>query len=255
MVTPATLFDLTGKVALVTGARRGLGRAMALALAGAGADIIGLGPHEMPETADAVSGLGRRFRLVRADLGAANDFTALAVEAAAAFGHIDILVNNSGIIRRHGILDHPEADWDAVMAIDLKAVFLLSQAVARLMAAGGIEGRVINIASVLSFQGGVRVAAYAAAKHAMAGLTQAMANELAPMKITVNAIAPGYMATDNTEALRADPDRTQAILSRIPAGRWGEADDLATAALFLASPASSYVTGTVVSVDGGWLAR
>jgi 2-deoxy-D-gluconate 3-dehydrogenase len=255
VATPADLFDLTGKVALVTGARRGLGRAIALAFAGAGADIVGLGPREMPETAAAVTATGRRFAAISADLGEANDHTALAAQAAERFGRIDILVNNSGIIRRHALLDYPEADWDAVMAINLKSVFLLSQAVARLMAAAKQGGRIIHVGSILAFQGGVRVPAYAAAKHAVVGLTRAMANELAPMGITVNAIAPGYMATDNTEALRADPDRARAILDRIPAGRWGESADLATAALFLASPASSYVTGTVVTVDGGWLAR
>jgi 2-deoxy-D-gluconate 3-dehydrogenase len=255
MTTPAALFDLGGKVALVTGARRGLGRAIAVALAGAGADIVGLGPNEMAETSGMVRAMGRRFAYVRADLSTQNDFVSLAAEAKAHFGRLDILVNNSGIIRRHDFLDHPETDWDELMAVDVKSVFLLSQSVARLMAAGKIEGRIINIASVLSFQGGVRVTGYAAAKHAVAGLTLAMANDLAPMKITVNAIAPGYMATDNTEALRNDPQRVRSILDRIPAGRLGEAGDLATAALFLASPASSYVTGTVIPVDGGWLAR
>ena len=255
LVTPAELFDLTGKTALVTGARRGLGQVIALALAGAGADILGLGPHEMPETAAAVAMIGRRFDTIIADLGAANDHAALAAKAAGRSGRIDILVNNSGIIGRYDLLDYPEADWDAVMTIDLKSVFLLSQAVARSMAAGGIAGRIINVASVLSFQGGLRVPAYAAAKHGVVGLTRAMANELASMRITVNAIAPGYMVTDNTEALRADPARTRTILERIPAGRWGEPADLATATLFLASPASSYVTGIVVPVDGGWLAR
>jgi 2-deoxy-D-gluconate 3-dehydrogenase len=255
MSDPAALFDLTGKVALVTGARRGLGRAMAIAFASAGADIVGLGPRAMPETAAAVVATGRRFATVSADLGVANDHDALAAEAAAHFGRIDVLVNNSGIIRRHDLLDYPEADWDAIMAVDLKSVFLLSQSVARRMAAAGNGGRIINIASVLSFQGGVRVPAYTAAKHAVVGLTRAMATELAPMGITVNAIAPGYMATDNTEALRDDPERARVILDRIPAGRWGTPEDLATAALFLAAPASSYVTGTVVAVDGGWLAR
>ena len=255
MSDPATLFDLTGKVAVVTGARRGLGRAMAIAFAAAGADIVGLGPRAMPETAAAVVATGRRFATVSADLGGPNDHDALAAEAAARFGRIDVLVNNSGIIRRHDLLDYPEADWDAIMAVDLKSVFLLSQAVARCMVTAGNGGRIINIASVLSFQGGVRVPAYTAAKHAVVGLTRAMATELAPMGITVNAIAPGYMATDNTEALRDDPERARVILDRIPAGRWGTPEDLATAALFLAAPASSYVTGTVVAVDGGWLAR
>jgi 2-deoxy-D-gluconate 3-dehydrogenase len=253
--TLPSLFDLTGQVALVTGARRGLGRGIAVALAGAGADIVGVGPNEMQETAEEVTALGRRFAHIAADLSKPNDLAALAANAVAQFGPIGILVNNSGIIRRHDVLDHPEADWDAVMEINLKSVFFLSQAVARSMAAAGIKGRIINVASILSFQGGVRVPAYTAAKHGVTGITRAMANELAPMGITVNAIAPGYMATDNTEALRADPARTRAILERIPAGRWGEPADLATAVLFLASPASSYVTGTTIPVDGGWLSR
>lgn len=255
MPTPAAYFDLTGKVALVTGARRGLGQAIAVALASAGADIVALGPREMPETAAAVTATGRRFETILADLGDANDYAALATAAADCFGRIDILVNNSGIIRRHDFLDYPEADWDAVMAVDLKSLFFLSQAVARLMTVGGIAGRIVNVASILSFQGGIRVPAYTAAKHGVVGLTRAMANELAPMGITVNAIAPGYIATDNTERLRADPARSQAIIDRIPAGRWGEPADLATAILFLASPGSSYVTGVTIPIDGGWLAR
>ena len=249
------LFDLAGKVALVTGARRGIGRAIAVAFAEAGADIVGLGPNAMPETAKEVAEAGRRFATIRADLAEANDYAAIAKEAAAKFGRLDILVNNSGIIRRADLTEHSEADWDAVMTIDLKSIFLLSQAVARHMLAGEVAGRIINIASLLAFQGGIRIAAYAAAKHGVAGLTKAMANELAPKGITVNAIAPGYVATDNNAALRADPDRYKAILDRIPAGRWAEPNDLRTAALFLASPASAYVTGAIIPVDGGWLSR
>ena len=180
---------------------------------------------------------------------------ALPERAVAAFGRVDILVNNAGIIRRADILEHGEADWDAVTAVNLDAAFFVSQGIAARMRAAGLAGRIINVASLLSFQGGIRVAAYTAAKHGLAGLTKAMANELAPFGITVNAIAPGYMATDNTEALRADPDRAAQILARIPVGRWGDPADLGAAALFLASPAAGYVTGTILPVDGGWLAR
>ena len=251
----AERFGLNGKVALVTGARRGLGRAIAVALADAGADIVGLGANPMPDTAAAVAARGRRFAEVTVDLGAAPDLEETAAEAHDRFGRIDILVNNAGIIRRADLLDYSEADWDAVMDVNLKSLFFLSQAAARRMIEGRAAGRIINIASLLAFQGGVRVPAYTAAKHAVAGLTRALATELAPHAITVNAIAPGYMVTDNTEALRNDPERSRQLLSRIPLGRFGEADEIATAVLFLAAPASSYVTGAIVSVDGGWLAR
>ncbi len=251
----AERFALTGKVALVTGARRGLGRAMAVALADAGADIVGLGPNPMPETAEAVAATGRRFAEVALDLGSDPDVDAAVAEASDRFGRIDILVNNSGIIRRADLLDYSEADWDAVMDVNLRSLFFLSQSVARHMIAGRSPGRIVNIASLLSFQGGIRVPAYTAAKHGVAGLTRALANELAPHGITVNAIAPGYMVTDNTEALRNDPERAAQLLSRIPMGRFGEADEIATAVLFFAAPGSSYVTGAIVSVDGGWMAR
>ena len=250
-----SLFDLSGQVALVTGARTGLGQGIALALAEAGADIAGLGSRPMPDTAAAVAGTGRRFVEVVRDLGDSSGLEAVVADIVARIGGIDILVNNAGIIRRADSLDFSEADWDAVMAVNLKSAFFLSQAVARHMVGQGIRGRIIHIASVLSFQGGIRVPSYTAAKHGIAGLTRAMANELAPKGITVNAIAPGYMETDNTEALRADPVRTRQILDRIPAGRWGVPQDLATATLFLASPHSGYVTGTLLPVDGGWLAR
>ncbi|MGK9166405.1 2-dehydro-3-deoxy-D-gluconate 5-dehydrogenase KduD [Inquilinus limosus] len=251
----ASLFDLSGKVALVTGARTGLGRGIALALAEAGADIAGLGSRPMPETAAAIAATGRRFVEVVRDLEDSSGLDAVVADIVARLGRIDILVNNAGIIRRADLLEFSEADWDAVMAVNLKSVFFLSQAVARHMAGQGIQGRIIHVASVLSFQGGIRVPSYTAAKHGIAGLTRAMANELAPKGITVNAIAPGYMETDNTEALRADPVRTRQILDRIPAGRWGVPQDLATAALFFASPHSGYVTGALLPVDGGWLAR
>lgn len=250
-----SLFDLTGSVALVTGARTGLGRAIALTYARAGADIAVLGSRSMEETSRDIALLGRRCVEVEVDLGAPQDFDAIVAGIEARLGAVSILVNNAGIIRRADLLDYSEADWDAVMTVDLKAVFLLSQAVARRMVAQQVPGRIVNIASVLSFQGGIRVPAYTAAKHGLAGLTRALANELAPHGITVNAIAPGYMATDNTEALRADAGRSAQILSRIPAGRWGRPEDLASAALFLAAPSSSYVTGAVIPVDGGWMAR
>jgi 2-deoxy-D-gluconate 3-dehydrogenase len=250
-----SLFDLSGQVALVTGTRTGLGRGIALALAEAGADIAGLGSRPMPDTAEAIAGTGRRFVEVVRDLEDSSGLEAVVADIVARLGRIDILVNNAGIIRRADLLEFSEADWDAVMAVNLKSAFFLSQAVARHMVGQGIQGRIIHIASVLSFQGGVRVPSYTAAKHGIAGLTRAMANELAPKGITVNAIAPGYMETDNTEALRADPVRTRQILDRIPAGRWGVPQDLATATLFLASPRSGYVTGALLPVDGGWLAR
>lgn len=250
-----TLFDLTGKVALVTGARTGVGQAMALALARAGADIVALGSSAMPETAERVAAAGRRFHAMTVDLSKPFDAGAVIAETVATASGIDILVNNAGIIRRADLLDYAEDDWDSVIDVNLKAAFRLSQAAARHMVTTKRPGRIVNIASMLSFQGGIRVPAYTASKHGIAGLTKAMANELAPHGITVNAIAPGYMATDNTEALRGDPDRSAQISARIPMGRWGSPGDLDTAVLFFASPASGYVTGTVLPVDGGWLVR
>jgi len=249
------LFDLTGKVALVTGARTGLGRAMAEALADAGADIVGLGSRPMPDLAASIAALGRRFVEVVRDLDEPQDFRAIVAGILADTGRIDILVNNAGIILRAELLDYTEADWDTVMNVNLRSAFFLSQAVAARMIDAKRAGRIINIASILAFQGGIRVPAYTASKHGIAGITKLLANELAPHGITVNAIAPGYAATDNTEALRADPVRSRQILDRIPMGRWAEPKDMATAVLFLASPASGYVTGAIVPVDGGWLAR
>jgi 2-deoxy-D-gluconate 3-dehydrogenase len=248
------LFDLTGKRALVTGARTGLGQGLALALANAGADIIALGSRSMSETARKIADTGRNFEEVIYDLtdpGGLPDIVSKLTETA----NIDILVNNAGQIRRADFTDFSEQDWDDIMNINLKSTFMLSQAVVKHMVNKGITGRIINIASLLSFQGGIRVASYTSSKHAVAGLTKLMANELAAKGITVNAIAPGYMDTDNTEALRNDPNRNRSILERIPAGRWGTPSDLDTAALFFASPASGYVTGQVLAVDGGWLAR
>ena len=249
------LFDLTGKVALITGARSGLGQAIAQAFAEAGADIAGLGSSAMPDMKTSVTAAGRRFHEVRRDLSTPVDFGAVVAEIVDRLGGVDILVNNAGIIRRRDVLNMTEDDWDTVMSVNLRSAFFLSQAVARHMVETGRQGRIINIGSLLSFQGGIRIASYTASKHGIAGVTKLMANELAPKGITVNAIAPGYFATDNTEALRADEARSRQILDRIPAGRWGNPGDIATAALFLAAPASGYVTGTVVAVDGGWLAR
>ncbi len=249
-------FRLDGRVALVTGAARGLGQAMALGLAEAGADIAGLDRCASDETGAAVRALGRRFTQVCCDLGAAAvaDLTAVVGQVVAELGRLDVLVNNAGIIRRAPALEFSEADWDDVLQINLKALFFLSQAAARQMVAQG-GGKIIHIASMLSFQGGIRAPSYTAAKSGVAGLTRALANEWAGRGINVNAIAPGYMATDNTAALRADPARNQAILDRIPAGRWGTPADLQATAIFLASPAADYLHGAIIPVDGGWLAR
>jgi 2-deoxy-D-gluconate 3-dehydrogenase len=248
------LFNLAGRTALVTGANTGLGQGIAIALAEAGADVVAVGRSPATETGARVTALGRRFLDVRADLSSTEPVRE-AVDAAVQFnGRLDIVVNNAGIIRRADSLDVEEADWDAVIDTNLKSVFFLSQAAARHMAAHG-GGKIVNVASLLSFQGGIRVPAYAASKSAVAGLTRALANEWAARGINVNAIAPGYFDTNNTAALRADPVREPAILARIPAGRWGQPHDLAGAAVFLASRASDYVHGIVLPVDGGWLAR
>jgi len=244
------LFSLEGRKALVTGANTGLGQAIAVALARAGADIVAAGRSAPTETEAEVKALGRGFRAVQADLG---DVKAIS-EVAKAAGPIDILVNNAGIIRRADALDFTEADWDAVMDVNLKSAFFLTQAVARPMVERG-AGKIINVASMLSFQGGIRVASYTASKSGIAGLTKLLANEWAAKGVNVNAIAPGYFATNNTEALRADETRNRDILARIPAGRWGKPDDLGGAAVFLASSAADYVHGAVIPVDGGWLAR
>ena len=245
------LFDLSGKTALVTGANTGLGQGIAVGLAEAGADIIAVGRTAPDETAAMVSKLGRAFRTLHADLGSTAPIGDVVQEA----GDIDILVNNAGIIRRADAIDFSEADWDAVMDTNLKATFFLSQAVARRWLAAGVSGKIINVASLLSFQGGVRVPSYTASKSGLAGLTKALANEWAAKGVNVNAIAPGYFSTNNTEALRADETRTRQILERIPAGRWGQPEDLAGAAVFLASRASDYMHGAIIPVDGGWLAR
>jgi len=248
-------FDLTGKVALVTGANTGLGQGMALALADAGADIAAAGRSAMDETVAAVRSRGRRGAPIEVDL-LDRDAPERAVSAAVeALGRLDILINNAGIIRRNEALDFSEADWDEVAQVDLRAAFFLAQAAARRFVVQGGGGKIVNIASVLSFQGGIRVASYTAAKSGLFGLTRALANEWAGQGINVNAIAPGYCVTNNTAALRADAGRAREILDRIPAGRWGEPDDLGGAVVFLCSRASDYVHGAALAVDGGWLAR
>jgi 2-dehydro-3-deoxy-D-gluconate 5-dehydrogenase len=247
-------FDLGGSIAAVTGANTGLGRAIAEALAGAGADVACIGRSDPAETLAAIEAAGRRGHWVNADLGAKPDHAAIVAQVVAKLGGLDILVNNAGIIRRNNAIDFTEADWDAVLDVNLKAVFFLSQAAARHMIPRG-GGRIINIASMLSFQGGIRVPSYTASKSGIAGLTKLLANEWAASGINVNAIAPGYFATSNTAALRADVKRNAEILGRIPAGRWGDPADLGGAAVFLASKASSYVQGIILPVDGGWLAR
>jgi 2-dehydro-3-deoxy-D-gluconate 5-dehydrogenase len=247
-------FSLEGQVALVTGANKGIGQALAVALAQAGADVALVGRSDTGETAAAVQALGRRAHFVQADLQGVLPAQHAAKSVVQHFGRLDILVNNAGIIRRAAALDFTEADWDAVMDTNLKAAFFLSQSAARHMAKRG-SGKLINICSMLSFQGGLRVASYTAAKSGLAGLTRLLANEWAPLGIQVNAIAPGYIATDNTAALQADAERNRQILERTPAGRWGRPDDLAGAVVFLASAASDFVNGHVLAVDGGWLAR
>jgi 2-deoxy-D-gluconate 3-dehydrogenase len=249
-------FKLDGKVALVTGAGQGLGQGMALALAEAGADVAGLDRVPSEQTGTAVRAVGRRYQQVVCNLRSANvdELTQIVTGIVAELGRLDILVNNAGIIRRAPAIEFSETDWDDVMAINLKAAFFLSQAAAQVMVKQG-GGKIINIASMLSFQGGVIVPSYTAAKSGVAGITRALANEWAKLHINVNAIAPGYMATENTAALRADPNRSTAILERIPAGRWGTPDDLKGVVVFLASGASDYMHGAIVPVDGGWLTR
>ncbi len=248
-------FDLTGKTALVTGANTGIGQGLALALAGAGADIVAVGRTAPTQTEAAVKALDRRFLALSADLSSVAPITSVVEAATQAMGPIDILVNNAGMIRRCDALDFTEADWDQVMDTNLKSAFFLSQAVARRMVEDGRRGKIINIVSMLSFQGGIRVASYTASKSGLAGITRLLANEWAAKGVNVNAIAPGYIATNNTQKLRDDETRSREILGRIPAARWGRPDDLGGAAVFLASSASDYVHGTLLPVDGGWLAR
>jgi 2-dehydro-3-deoxy-D-gluconate 5-dehydrogenase len=248
-------FSLQGKVALVSGANTGLGQAMAIALAEAGADVAAVGRTDPADTASAVRAAGRHFHWAEASLDTTAPIPAIIETVERELGGIDILVNNAGTIRRNDALDFSEDDWDAVMGVNLKTVFFLSQAVARRLVARKRPGKIVNIASMLSFQGGIRVASYTASKSGLLGLTRLLANEWATHGINVNAIAPGYFETNNTTALRADEKRQREIVARIPAGRWGVPADLAGAVVFLASAASDYVHGTVLPVDGGWLAR
>jgi 2-dehydro-3-deoxy-D-gluconate 5-dehydrogenase len=248
------LFDLSGKVALVTGGNTGLGQGLAVALAKAGADIAVAGIVPAEDTASQVRALGRRFIDIQANLIAIEPIPRVIAETLSGLGRLDILVNNAGLIRRADAVDFSEQDWDDVMNVNIKSAFFMCQAAGRhFIASSG--GKIINIASMLSFQGGIRVPSYTASKSGIAGITRLLANEWGNRGINVNAIAPGYMATDNTAQLRADAERSKAILDRIPAGRWGEASDLAGAAVFLASRASDYVNGAILPVDGGWLAR
>jgi len=249
-------FDLTGRVAAVTGANTGIGQGIALALAEAGADIAAIGRTPASETAKRIRALGRWCELVPADLSSIEPVGAAVETVVAQLGRLDILVNNAGVIRRADALDFSEADWDAVIDTDLKAPFFLAQAAARHMVGwsspGGQRGKIINIASMLSFQGGVRVPSYTAAKSGLAGLTRLLANEWAAKGINVNAIAPGYIATANTAALQADETRNRQILERIPEGRWGSPDDIGGAVVFLCSENAGFITGTVLPVDGGY---
>jgi 2-dehydro-3-deoxy-D-gluconate 5-dehydrogenase len=248
-------FQLAGKVAIVSGCDTGLGQGMARALAQAGADVVGVNMSAPDQTRESIEAMGRRFLDLRANLADIACIDGLVQRARALTGKVDILVNNAGIIRREDALKFSEKDWDDVIDLNLKSVFFFAQAIAKQFIAQGTGGKIINVASMLSFQGGVRVPSYTASKSGVVGITRLMANEWASHGINVNAIAPGYMATNNTAALRADKGRNAAILERIPAGRWGKPEDLAGPVVFLASKASDYVNGYTVAVDGGWLAR
>lgn len=249
------LFDLTGKTAIVTGAGRGLGEAIALGFAQAGADVV-LVTNSTPadKAANAIRELGRKAVTIQADISDRTKLAGIVERTVDELGRIDILVNNAGIIRRTPAAEHSYEDWQAVLDVNLNSVFALSQLAGKHMIEQG-SGKIINIASMLSFQGGINVPGYTSSKHAVAGLTKALASEWAAKGLQVNAIAPGYMSTDNTEALREDPVRSAQILGRIPAGRWGTSEDLIGPAVFLASAASDYMNGHILAVDGGWLVR
>ncbi len=248
-------FNLVNKTAIVTGASRGLGQGMAIALAEAGCNIVGVSSSPSTETAEKISTLGRSYLDFPCDLSKTDRLDEIVDNVLAKFGRIDILVNNSGIIRREDAINFTEENWDEVMNVNLRSAFFLSQKVARQFIKQGEGGRIINIASMLSFQGGIRVPSYTASKSGIKGLTMALANEWAQHGVTVNAIAPGYMATDNTQALQDDPVRNKEILGRIPAGRWGTPQDMGGIVVFLASDAASYINGFTIAVDGGWLSR
>jgi 2-deoxy-D-gluconate 3-dehydrogenase len=248
-------FSLSGKTVLVTGANTGIGQGIALSIGRAGGRVIGVGRSSMAETAALMAKEGAEFAEVLADLGSAKEAQAMFDAAWDRHGPIDGLVNNAGIIKRVDAVDFTEDDWDAVMDINLKTMFFLAQSMGRKALAGSRPARIVNIASMLSFQGGIRVASYTASKSGVLGITRLLANEWAAKGINVNAIAPGYIETNNTEALRNDPGRSASILGRIPAGRWGVPSDIGDAAVFLLAPASNYMHGAVIPVDGGWLAR
>jgi len=249
------MFDLSDKVALVTGANTGLGQGIAQSLAQAGADIVLIGRSDPADTMKTIEGVGRKVHSILTDLGDAGNITNIIAEAVEVFGRADILVNNAGIIKRNEAIDFTPEEWDSVMNVNLRTLFFLSQAFARHLVVENKPGKIINIASMLTFQGGIRVPSYTASKSGVGGLTKALANEWAAHSINVNAIAPGYFATNNTAALQADEKRNAEILGRIPSGRWGKPSDLGGAAVFLASEASDYVQGITLPVDGGWLSR
>ncbi len=248
-------FGLKGRVAIVTGSSRGLGQAICIALAEAGAEVFGVSHGPSDQTKKLVEEAGGRFEYIGADLGDASVLKVVVDKAVEVYGKVDILVNNAGTIRREDALEFSEKDWDDVMNLNLKSVFFLSQAVAKRFVAQGSGGKIVNIASMLSYQGGIRVPSYTSSKSGVMGLTKALATEWAKYGINVNGIAPGYMATDNTKQLREDEARYNEILGRIPAGRWGEPSDLAGPVVFLASENADYINGFTLAVDGGWLAR
>lgn len=249
------MFKLDGKVAIVTGANTGLGQGMCVGLAEAGAKVVGVARRDCAETAQMIKDIGGEFTQILADLSSTDVIDKIIEDAVKAYGRIDILVNNAGLIKREDAIDYTMEDWDQVVAVNQKEVFFLCQAAARQFNKQKSGGKIINVASMLSYQGGIRVPAYTASKSAVLGLTRALANEWAKDNINVNAIAPGYMVTNNTAQLRDDEDRSAAILDRIPAQRWGTPEDMKGAVVWLASEASNYVNGFTVAVDGGWLAR